>query len=329
MARGTLDDVLWKLIEKKFRDLGEFVEGKEKLKLIVDNEYTGAKELQSAMFHVDDDGSDDGDGQEDTTVVDPEFELDGDLVHDIEELGEEEQRMLQESEDPDDGDGDGQQPIEFDTKMPARKSVFERTSSKGLSEDDAIALSDDEEVPTSSKPSANGTTVDKTISDAKEQQVYEGLSKNVDDPQNILEGCRLYRIIFPDKRLGLEVTIYNYRVVVAGVNDERLQRLGHDSKPSVGDILVGIAGSALKPANNLGAILQYLKSVLENPPTEFTFAEAPRFVTEFKRVREQINQPIPPIPFATATAAAATVSRPPPPSNSNSNSDMIELLDDD
>ena len=321
VARGTLDDVLWKLIEKKFRDLGEFVEGKEKLKLVVDKEYNCAKELQSAMFYVDDDGSDDGDGQEDTAIVDTEFELDGDLVHDIEELGEEERRMLQESDDPDDGDG---QPVELDTKVAAKQSGFERTSSKGLSEEDAIALSDDEDVPTSSKPSANGAAVATMVPGAKEEE-YTGMSTQSDDPQDILEGCRLYRIIFPDKRLGLEVTIHNNRVIVAGVNDERLQRLGHDSKPSVGDILVAIAGNALKPTNNLAAIMQYLRSILENPPAEFMFAEAPGFVTEFKRMREQTNQTIASTPFA----AAATSVTYPPLSDRGSSSDMIEILDDD
>ena len=102
VARETLDDVLWKLIEKKFRDLGEFVEGQEKLKLVIDKEYRGAKELQSALFHVEDDGSDDEDGPTDTTNVDRELEFDADLVHDIEEMGEEEERMLRLSEDPDD-----------------------------------------------------------------------------------------------------------------------------------------------------------------------------------------------------------------------------------
>ena len=43
--------MLWKLIEKKFRDLGEFVEGKEKQKMIVDRTYESAKELFS-MFQT-------------------------------------------------------------------------------------------------------------------------------------------------------------------------------------------------------------------------------------------------------------------------------------
>ena len=51
VASGTLDDLLWRLLEKKFRDLGEFVEGMEKQKIVVHKTYHGTKELD-AMFGV-------------------------------------------------------------------------------------------------------------------------------------------------------------------------------------------------------------------------------------------------------------------------------------
>eukprot|EP00957_Ditylum_brightwellii_P208032 15355580-Ditylum_brightwellii.AAC.1 len=38
-TRDTLDEILWRLIEKKFRALGEFVEGKEKQKIVVHKTY--------------------------------------------------------------------------------------------------------------------------------------------------------------------------------------------------------------------------------------------------------------------------------------------------
>ena len=38
IGKGTLDEVLWKLIEKKFRDLGEFVEGKENMGIALERE---------------------------------------------------------------------------------------------------------------------------------------------------------------------------------------------------------------------------------------------------------------------------------------------------
>jgi len=340
VARGTLDDVLWKLIEKKFRDLGEFVEGKEKLKLVVDNQYNGVKELQSALFHVEEEGSDDEDGMADSND-DQDFLLDGDLVHDIEELGEEEQRMLQQSEETDDGDGDGDaiQPENFeDSKMPAKASA-ERTGSKGLTEDDAIALSDDENDEKTPKPAMNGAPVDRKPA-AETQIASQNPTQTVTDTvasagasaDDNLIGCRLYRIIFPDTRLGIEVTIYNMRVVVTSITKERSQRLGEDSKPAIGDILVSIGASALRPNNNLDAILQFLKSVLQHPPTELLFCEAPRFAEEFKQQRAEIRE------HARQMAAipAAALGPPPPPAlppqsnniNNGGNNEVIELLDD-
>jgi hypothetical protein len=38
IARGTLDEIMWKLIEKKFRELGEFVEGRENMDIALERE---------------------------------------------------------------------------------------------------------------------------------------------------------------------------------------------------------------------------------------------------------------------------------------------------
>lgn len=338
MARGTLDDILWKLIEKKFRDLGEFVEGKEKLKLVVDKEYNGVKELQSALFHVEEEGSDEEDAIGDSND-DQDFLLDGELVHDIEELGEEEQRMLHQSDETDDGDGDGDavQPVNLDdSKMPA-KATAEQNGSKGLTEDDAIALSDDEDDGIAPKPGINGAPLDKKP--AAETQVgpqkpTESVSDTVASAEasgdDILAGCRLYRIIFPDTRLGIEVGIFNMRVVVNSITEERRQRLGEDSKPAVGDILISIRGSVLRPNNSLDAILHYLKKVLQNPPTDLVFLEAPKVAALFKQHRAKRRE------HAKQMAAIQAAALGPPPalpskSNNISNGDnneVIEVLDD-
>jgi len=331
VARGTLDDVLWKLIEKKFRDLGEFVEGKEKLKLVVDKEYNSEKELHSALFDevAEDSGSDVDDGSDDGNI-EQELQFDNDLIHDIEELGEEEQRMLRESEDLDDGDGDPS-PADLDTKMPANEAVG-RASSKGLSEDDAIALSDDEDDTAGRQPSARSAGSPQpqpsTVRAADVASTAAGIAPVAEDPTDILSGCRLYRIIFGDKRLGLEISLYNRRVVVTRVTEERRLQLGEDSKPAVGDILAGIGGLSLIPTGNLDAVLGHLRQVLQQPPTELMFVEAPLFVEEFKRYTDNLSQ---------KSAAAAPPPLPPaaaPPSSSNDvrsrkTPEVVELLDDE
>lgn len=340
VARGTLDDVLWKLIEKKFRDLGEFVEGKEKLKLVVDKEYNGAKELQSALFdEVAASGSDDEDGSDDSNI-EQELQLDGDLVHDIEELGEEERKMLQQTEETEDNDSDPS-PSDLDTKMPAKETVG-RSSSQGLTEEDAIALSDDEEEIADKKPSGNSGFVPEKQSAESTQSstgitsqtagtvdastTAAGNTQQADDPTDILTGSRLYRIIFDGTKLGLEVAMYNQRVVVTGVTEERRKQLGDDSKPSAGDILVSIGGQTVPLTEQLDSVLSYLRRELQQPPTELMFLEAPKFTEGlFKQFVARLHaaaskaqrKPAPPPPPPAAAA---------PPSSSN---EVIELLDDD
>jgi hypothetical protein len=49
---------MWDLLEKKFRDLGEFVEGKEKMKIVVHRTYCSINDLQSIFSNVGDEDSD-------------------------------------------------------------------------------------------------------------------------------------------------------------------------------------------------------------------------------------------------------------------------------
>jgi hypothetical protein len=267
---------------------------------VVEKTYKNSKELHSAMFDVssvEDSGSDEEDGADDADF-DQELQLDSDLVHDIEELGEEEQKMLQEA-DPDADDTEGEPaPIELDSKMAAQEISEE--SCLGRSEEDAIALSDDEaETTDDGMHESNGaSTSDKSkeasqASSATNQGSVDSRvasvptilpePKDSNEPYDILSGSRLYRIIFGDSQLGLEVALHEGRIVVARISQERLARLGKGSKPAVGDILSSIAGHSLGLVPNLHRTLSYLKHVLQTPPVELTFLEAPRFIEAFRK----------------------------------------------
>jgi SNF2 family DNA or RNA helicase len=96
VAKGTLGEILWKHIEKKFRDLGEFVEGKEKLELVVHKRYVGSSSLMKSINReallCDDQLDKDEEG------VDQNGELDEDLepeLHkEIEEIEHQEQTTI-------------------------------------------------------------------------------------------------------------------------------------------------------------------------------------------------------------------------------------------
>jgi SWI/SNF-related matrix-associated actin-dependent regulator 1 of chromatin subfamily A len=262
VAKGTLDDILWKLIEKKFRDLGEFVEGKEKLKLVVDKIYHNEKELYSIFSNEDASH----DGIEDVDQEDFEnFMLGVELEHDIEELGEEEQKMLMLSETSDDNDGEPGD--SEDSKVPAIEGG-KVESSLGASEDAAIALLDDDD---------DDSEVSET--EAEWLDLRNNRVTRLDVP---LLDCRCYKIVIGESRLGVDVTLFHSRIVIKEISRSRLDRLGPHSKPSVGDVLVAVNGHRLALVSSLLPVMQYLQKLFQNPPVELSFVEIPSFITRFK-----------------------------------------------
>lgn len=112
--------VLWKLVEKKFRQLGEFVEGKENLDIVVHQTFDcGLKAIAIDDGDDDDDDEeeDDDNGGEDgpkkkrlkrqRTSSFGDLADEDSIQHDIEELAKEEEAMLNIGlDDDDDNNGD-------------------------------------------------------------------------------------------------------------------------------------------------------------------------------------------------------------------------------
>jgi hypothetical protein len=313
VAKGTLDDVLFRLLEKKLQDIGEFVEGKEKLKLVVHKTYETTKELHT-MFDNDAGGDSDEDGEiGDMDDFGQELQLDGELEHDIEQLGEEEERMLKlaesDEDEPDAAVSNGDAATD-DRKMPAVDAT-EDTKAEGGTEEEAIMLSDDDddEVEVTSKPAAApSSTANGESSTAVDQAPKEAFNIN-----GSLHKCRLYRVRMEGPSLGISVAFYRHRVVVEKLHQDRIDRVGENSKPVVGDVLVGINGQRLPLINSLSQVMQHLRSVMRQPPVELTFAEDPDFTDFYKNIvmLDRIRQhPV----------------VPPPATDANG---VIDLLDDD
>ena len=262
VATGTLDEILWKLLEKKFRELGEFVEGKEKLKMIVHKTYKSEEELH-VMFDTDDRSDDDDD--EEVPNDEPEIlPLDSELQHDIEELAREEQDMLRSAEaDRDDDDGE---PV---VVQPATNNSTgqEEGDGKGRSQDDAIALSDSE---------------DENEGPAEVVRAVNPANHKVFNSEGALPECQIYKLTTQERALGLEIAVFRDRVVVAGKTKEKTNRLGEDCKPDIGDVLVAVGAQVVPAVQRLEGILNYLQNVLQNPPSVLYFAEDPEF-QEFYR----------------------------------------------
>jgi hypothetical protein len=281
-----LDEVLWKLIEKKFQELGEFVEGKEKLKIVVEKEYTHLKDLYS-IFQSNDDMDDEGVRNDDEfdDSIDRDFQLDNDLLHEIEHLGEEERLMLELGTDSDDEDADQQK----DSK-PSAFAVEESTTMPNAGgEDEPITLldSDDEDAPPA-----------KAIADENSGMNHgtalaAPLYPSSDPTSEQLTGCRLYRIFVSGPKLGLELSWYKGRVVVSlalNITDcDGIARV----RPKIGDILVCVGGTPIPmvpTAEYFRCVIQHVKKRMMEPPVELRFAEDKGFGVYYEACVKQNQQ---------------------------------------
>ncbi len=308
VATGTLDDILWKLLENKFRDLGEFVEGKEKLKLVIDKTYNGEKELFSIFQNIlEEDGGPSLDEIFDSMSDDDgigDVDLDPELQQEIEELGKAEQMMLTASE-MDDEDGE----------PPATSA--ELVEKPGGTEEAAICLSDDEQdegneeeaqKPAPIQGPENGRSLPKAVD----------LSNNSFDASGYLLQAKLYNVVFKGPTYGIELAIFKRRPVVVSRSQDRVHLLGEASKPSVGDVLVAVNARRVHRIEHLHYVTGLLKGLIERGPVELTFIEDPEFCcyfNMFQRLKAEQSQTV--IPHFTPLLAT------------NSQDHVIELIDDD
>lgn len=266
VARGTLDEVLWQLIEKKFRDLGEFVEGKEKHKLVVDNVIENNAELFASLFDSPVVSDTDGDDCADSNDME-DLQL---SFADIAELGAEERKMLLV-----DGE-DGEQSTE--------------QSQHGQTEVTPIMLVDDDD-DMDKKPAARMVCTDgidndeddDSLSESKVAPPYDTRLSGADaiPKDSILYGCRLYKVIFSTPTLGISLRLFHGRTFIFRVSPQRREALGVNCKPEIGDILVSVEGYPLPLHNDIDYLLNFTKFFLKNPPIEMHFVAAPRAALEF------------------------------------------------
>lgn len=321
VGSGTLDDLLWKLLEKKFRDLGEFVEGQEKQKIVVHKTYHGVKDLD-AMFNIPEDDEEaelnfdhDSDDEMEGTEI---LNLENDLQSDIELLGREELTMMKADGEDDDG---------------AEEIVLERTRSEptpGSTEEEAILLSDDEDDAKNDtkKPASQTKEADREGSEvtvvnevvppnavSPETEIYsaEKVTPAGFDTRRPLVGCRAYSVIFEGASYGMKLFIFQGRVLVGHILNQQ-----HDL-PSQYAVVVGVNGRPLPMLNDLSQIMTYMKASLERGAVEVLFLESPALKEECKRLQAERLR------IRREAEAAKTKEK---AAVSTGAADVIELLDD-
>lgn len=278
VATGTLDEILWKLLEKKFRELGEFVEGKEKLNMIVHKTYKSQEELH-AMFIMDGVESED-DEEEDVLrqTNEPDIiPLDSELQHDIEELAREEQDMLRSADA--DRDDDDVEVVVTAHQITNGEQLKSEADEKGRSQDDAIALDDSED------EAEDAVAVVRAIDPAN----YEIFNRNGAFPD-----CKLYKLTTQGPTLGVEISICLGRVVVVRKMQEKIERLGKDCKPNAGDVLVGVGGVVVPQGlQNVDQVRNFIVRALQRPPVVLWFVEDQQFHDFYNTWRAKNPDPVP------------------------------------
>ncbi|KAL3816466.1 hypothetical protein ACHAXA_009891 [Cyclostephanos tholiformis] len=199
IGKGTLDEVLWKLIEKKFRALGEFVEGKEDMGIALERELEDGEHEEILKSE---DIVNDGDGKK-RKLQDVFYELletdDPELKNEIDELCHEEEDMLKIK-----NDDEGDEPDAEENMASAASNANTVTSNKEVapaatsaSIEAVIELSDDDDVEeVEVKPL--------TFADMQNRYRRNGTIAELKiDPQMPLRSLRLYTVNYPGPHYGL------------------------------------------------------------------------------------------------------------------------------
>ena len=233
------------------------MEGKEKMKIVVDYTYESMGEIENALQRSDEDDYDD-----DVKLSNPKdsegddfIKLELDLQEDIVQLANEEMVMISQA---DDEDG-------TEMKVIAKTSSIENPtqvrSSLGQTEDEAICLSEDDDETSSSHK--RSSTVELDSSHSVVGNCDNGFI-NYNDMSRVLSKVRYYQQYFEGKAFGIQLILMYRRLVVAN------KRYG-ESKPALGDVLVAINGYRLPIDTLLDEACRYMRQLLIQGTVELTF----------------------------------------------------------
>jgi len=327
IGKGTLDEVLWKLIEKKFRDLGEFVEGKEGMGIALEREIEDGEDED--ILKSEDTG-DDGSSTKTRKAQDVFSELldpdDAELKKEIDELCHEEIDMLNIKNDDDEEEPDIDEKGAVSNEKVALGNI---TPAKAASTEMVIELLDDED--TDVKP----TTIAHIRELYRESRI---LAKLKIEPHVQFNNIRAYTLEYPGPNYGLIMVSCNGRVVVK--SHQTSSTSNNTQNPKIGSIIVGVNGYLIPYSSPFQKVLMLMKTMMRNPPVTVMFAEDDDFTSMF--IEDFIpNLPVRRVQQPTMTASSSStlagvtsssnIARPAPvpPTRKRKNSEVIELLDDD
>ena len=126
IAKGTIDELLWILLQKKFRALGEFVEGQEERQMVVHTTYKS--EFDAVDRKVDSSNDNDVDSdiiEKDSSLDANELANEGFIVHDLEELAKEDTQTFIIDDDREEEDDEVIATSESESLVDSKPSIDE------------------------------------------------------------------------------------------------------------------------------------------------------------------------------------------------------------
>jgi len=302
------------LIEKKFRELGEFVEGKENLDIVVHRTFDcGMEAIQSDREDDEEEDSNDensyGDGSEKKTFKRQKTSSFGELAnedsiqHDIEELAKEEEAMLNIGLDDDDDNADpsadnssnngaAAAALPSESLGTSRNERRNQTSSNVRQDGESAAIcliddSDEEDddtdklkaVDEKNKPAQ--TTVSASIAnfisrggDYRSHKFHH---------QARFQNMTLYKMHFAGPLFGLVFASYQGRVVIKFAVKIKGNTPEQNALPCAGDILVNVNGAYVPHNTTVHNAVDFMtrQFALGRTPVELQFAHDPDFCAWF------------------------------------------------
>ena len=274
-----MDEVLYLLIKKKFRDLGEFVEGKEEMDIVINKSYHDEKEAMRAICLADTNSDDDVNGKlEGDSLEDQNYQtlINEDVFqHEIEELGEEQAALKPDDEDEENGNNNVL-PSMLQRKKPSTKSTQSKIDDSeviedavGSSQQQAICLSDDEEEEMNQEKMSDHLEYFRTNNGKLPR-----ISKTTKIPNT-----RMYYLYFDAPSYGFLVSLFFGRLVVTTTDHS-------NEKMMTGDFIFSVNDVEFPLSINNG--VEIMRRHLMSPPVRVIFIRNEDFSCLFREHTQHI-----------------------------------------
>ncbi len=279
IAKGTLDEVLFLLLQKKFRDLGEFVEGKEKMDIVMHNSYSDERRaIESICMPDSSTESNNDECEHDSSFDDSNFKTlagQDNILHDIEELAREEQAEFKGEEEDDDEPLDVQSSSKINSDAASKRGGNGETINKiGASEQHAICLCDEDDDETPFEPESVKDILSHFSTHNQSQFKIHNTTK--------IPNTKLYYMYFDAPTYNFMVERVQGRLVI--VRGENVT----NGKCMPGDFILGINNMMFHLHQN--NMISTMKKAIHNPPVKLLVGRNADFSNLIIQYRNRIDE---------------------------------------